>query len=406
MDHPSSRLVAIALLAVALAACTVAPPPDLGPTPERGGSASASTPPSMSPSEIPQVKIAFIEDLSDPESEVRVQPALNGAALALSNAALLGGLPATIDLVPLDTDGDPARAAQIAGEVAADPSFVGAIVAPYLEDQVSAVVVLVGASVPTLSLSSRQPGLSALGLTVWRRLVVSTPEEAAALAASVDASRGARGGVCLLRGPGSMDARWAHLVQRALGSEVVLQDVAPGPEAVPSAIPKVEAAGCGTVVWGGPAEEGAVFRSAMAQAGMGRVELAGGDLLKDDAYLAAAGRAGGPTLATCPCVDLLTSTDLASQRFIQDYQAEHGLAPGSYAVEAWDAARMFVQAVRSGAITRIAVLAELETAPPFAGLANTYAFASDGELTEASAVVHVYRDEGGRWIETSPALEP
>lgn len=352
------------------------------------------------------MKIAFIEDLSDPEAEGRVQSALNGAALGLSNAALLGGLPATIDLVPLDTGGDPDRAAQIAGEVAADPSFVGAIIAPYLEDQASAAVVLDGAGVPTLSLSSRQPGLGALGLTTWRRLVASHAEEAAALAASVEASTGSRRRVCLLRGPEATDARWARLVERALGSEVVLQDLAPGADAVPSVIAKVEAAGCGTVVWGGSAEEGAAFGSAMAQARLGRVELAGGDLLKDDAHLGAAGRAGAPTLATCPCVDLSTSTYLAAQRFIQDYQAEHGLPPGPYAAEAWDAARMFVQAVRSGAITRIAILAELETAPPFAGLANTYAFASDGELAASSAVVHVYRDEGGRWIETSPGLEP
>jgi ABC-type branched-subunit amino acid transport system substrate-binding protein len=100
----------------------------------------------------------------------------------------------------------------------------------------------------------------------------------------------------------------------------------------------------------------------------------------------------------CPCADLSTATDLASQRFIQDYQADFGVPPGAFAAEAWDAAGMFVRAFRAGGASADGVRAILWRTETYQGLANTYAFQPDGELTPSSARVRLYRDEGGRWI--------
>jgi ABC-type branched-subunit amino acid transport system substrate-binding protein len=104
-------------------------------------------------------------------------------------------------------------------------------------------------------------------------------------------------------------------------------------------------------------------------------------------------------VAACPCADLSTSTDLAAQRFIQDYQADFGLPPGAFAAEAWDVAGMFVRAFRAGATSRAQVLASLWGTDRFRGLANTYVFEPDGELAPGSARVRLFRDEGGRWIQ-------
>ena len=124
----------------------------------------------------------------------------------------------------------------------------------------------------------------------------------------------------------------------------------------------------------------------------------GGDAMKDPTYLSVSGRAGLGTVAACPCADLSTSTGLAAQRFIQDYQADFGLPPGAFAAEAWDVAGMFVRAFRAGATSRSQVLASLWGTDRFRGLANTYEFEPHGELTAGSARVRLFRDEGGRWI--------
>jgi branched-chain amino acid transport system substrate-binding protein len=127
--------------------------------------------------------------------------------------------------------------------------------------------------------------------------------------------------------------------------------------------------------------------------------------MKDPVYLAVSGRAGLGSAVACPCVDLSTATGLASQRFIQDYQADFGVPPGAFAAEAWDAAGMFVQALRAGGATGAEVLSFLWETQTYRGLAGTYEFEPDGELARSSARVRLYRDEGRRWIPLrSPAV--
>ena len=75
----------------------------------------------------------------------------------------------------------------------------------------------------------------------------------------------------------------------------------------------------------------------------------------------------------------------------------------SHSAEAWDAARMFVQVLRSGAEDRGAVAAALAETGTYDGLVGRYEFAPDGELRRGTAIVHLYRDEGGRWIEVNDA---
>jgi len=57
-----------------------------------------------------------------------------------------------------------------------------------------------------------------------------------------------------------------------------------------------------------------------------------------------------------------------------------------------------VRAFRAGAASVEAVLAMLGGTETYRGLAGTYVFQPDGELTRSSAPVRLYRDEGRRWI--------
>jgi branched-chain amino acid transport system substrate-binding protein len=361
-------------------------------------SPSATTAPT--PSTPVQLKVAFIEDLSSDETEGRILPSLQAAGLAFANATLGGALPAAVDLVPMDTQGDPSQTSDIVDEITTDPTYVAALIAPYLSDQAGLAEALDETGVPTLSLSIGQPALGTAGLTAWRRIVANRAEETAALAAYVTALPAAGGGVCVARGPDPQDARLAHLVVRALGSAAGPSVTVADPEAAASTATEIAGTGCGVVVWAGSAAIAEALRTALTQRAAD-VVLVGGDDLKDDAYPDVVGPAGDGTVAFCPCADLSSSTDLSAQRFIQDFQAEHGLPPGPYAAEAWDAAKMLVRALGSGATSRAEVLAFLAASGPFQGLANRYEFAPGGELTPAAAVVHAYRDRGGRWIELS-----
>ena len=403
------RSIAFSLgLAVAVGACTTDAEP-VSPGPRSTSASASATSPSSSPTATIasiSLTVAFIEGLDGEETLDRVAPAFQAARLAFSNAEVVTGLPVDVEVVAYDTEGDPERAAEIAAEIVTTPEIVAAIGAPGLTDQAAIGDALDAAGVPWISLSSAGSGLGDRDWTGWRRLVADQVVQGGVLAQTVDALGASEHGVCLL-GDGTAPARsLLGAAVRALQAEVVLR--AAVPEAQPdlaAVVGNVAETGCGVVLWAGEGSGGAALRRRLVEEGLRRVMFVGSDRIRDQAFLEAAGQAGESTLATCPCVDVSTSSDLAAQRFIQDYQSEFGLPPGPYAVEAWDAARMLVAAFRGGAVERGSVRTALEVMRTFVGLAETYRFGFGGDLADPAAAVHVSRVEGGRWLEIS-ALGP
>ncbi len=346
--------------------------------------------------------VAFIEALDGEETLGRVAPAFQGARLAFSNAEEVTGLPVDVQVVAYDTEGDPERAGEIAAEIVSTPEIVAAIGAPGLTDQAEIGDALDAAGVPWVSLSGAGPDIGDRDWTGWRRLVADQVVQGTVLAQAADSLKGSSDGACLL-GDGTTQARsLLGAAARELRSQVVLR------AAVPQAQPEVAAAagnvaeaGCGVVLWGGGESLGAALRRQLVEEGLRRAPFVGSDRIRDRGFLETAGPAAEGVIATCPCVDLSNSTDLAAQRFIQDYQSEFGLPPGPYAVEAWDAARMLVAAFRDGAVERGPVRTAIEAMTTFDGLAGTYRFGFGGDLTDAAASVHISRVEGGRWLEIS-----
>ncbi|MGZ8578485.1 MAG: branched-chain amino acid ABC transporter substrate-binding protein, partial [Actinomycetota bacterium] len=402
--HPPVRSLALGLLLTIVAgSCTTNGGP--GPPGPRSASASASaTSPSPSPTvttaPIISLTVAFIEALDGEEADDRVAPAFQGARLAFSNAEVVTGLAVDVEVVAYDTEGDPTRADEIAAEIVTTPEIVAAIGAPGLTDQAAIGDALDAAGVPWISLSGAGSGLGDRDWTGWRRLVADQVVQGTVLAQTVDALKASGHGVCLL-GDGTAPARsLLGAAVRTLQAEIVLRAAVPGAQPdVAAAVGDVAEAGCGVVLWGGEGSAGAALRGQLVREGLRRVAFVGSDRIRDQSFLEAAGRAGEGTLATCPSVDVSTSTDLAAQRFIQDYQSEFGLPPGPYAVEAWDAARMLVAAFRGGAVERGPVSAALEVMRTFDGLAGTYRFGFGGDLADAAASVRISRVEGGRWLE-------
>ena len=77
------------------------------------------------------VKVAFFQDATVPGASQVVTPSYLALRLALADALDRGSIPVAPEVVDLDTEGDPAKAAELATEVAEDPSYVAAVVAPF-----------------------------------------------------------------------------------------------------------------------------------------------------------------------------------------------------------------------------------------------------------------------------------
>lgn len=349
------RLAALAL--VALAGCEAAAP----------GSVRAGE----DPADV--VRVAFLKDLSVPDADEHALPAVRAAALAFETASLReNDAPTTaIELDEFDLGADPGAL----DAIAADSRIVGLIVAPGVDGGEAADV-----DVPVVSLS----GLGAGGVRgSWIRMVPPL-----ATAADVLGARFQRSAPCVLSEAPPPDPLFG-LVSRRLPDSLARAIDPMDVEEV------VREADCGTVIWAGGPDGAAIAAEALASAS---VRFVGGDRLLDPDFLSVAGEAAEGAFALCACTNLSTSTELAVRRFIQDYQSEHGVAPGAYAVEAWDAAHLFLRAVGDGSTTRARVARSIRAVRVIEGLGGTFRVGSNGEPVHPRALLRLYRVEGGRWV--------
>jgi branched-chain amino acid transport system substrate-binding protein len=126
--------------------------------------------------------------------------------------------------------------------------------------------------------------------------------------------------------------------------------------------------------------------------------LVGGDRLLDPDFRDDVGAAGEGAVAACACVDVSTSLDPAVLRFMQDYQAEFGTAPGPYAVEAWDAAMALLPQLAAGA-DRARIVETIGSLSTLEGLVSTYGFTRAGELIDPADAVGLVELRSGRWVD-------
>ena len=315
--------------------------------------------------EEPPLRIAFVQDLSAPDADEHVQSALQAAELAVAMQATEG---APVELVPFDLAEEPSAI----DEIGSDPSFLAAIVGPGADGSAVA-----EAGVPTVSVSTAGP-TPADGS--WRRFVAPIDVLADVVAAALAGSE-----PCVLSEEPAPDGLAGLLTDR-LGEPAATLDPAEAPSFV-------EASGCDAVAWAGSPDPGAELARALPDG----IALVGGDRLLDPDFLDAGSAADGAR-AACSCVDLSTSTDPETMRFIQDYQSEYGLPPGPYAVEAWDAAHAVLLALQGSEPTRDDARDWLGQVTRFEGLAADYAFDPTGELVVPYAFARLSRVAGGRWL--------
>jgi branched-chain amino acid transport system substrate-binding protein len=349
------------------------------------------------------VRIAFFQDLSVPDHVDLVSPSFLAFDLALQRR--LAGLGIEAELVQLDTGGDAAQALDMARDVVADPSYALAVVAPFWHEPAVVAQVLADAGVPTISLSpvSASPWLASGpprgdALELWRRFVPDRAAEAALLA-DIAARRSAQGvaqPVCLVRDGSRYGVGLIAQVTAALEDWPVTAVDAADPEAAAGA---VREAGCPVVVWGGFAPGARSFARALrdADAARGRpVDLAGDAMKTIVPPTSPAGDGVVVGSVACSCVDVSIGLRLSSRRFVNVFQSEHGLAPGVYAAEAWDAGRLTASALETAGTDRASMRAWMAAFTAYEGVARSYAFDDLGELTGGRPGLFVAA--GTRWL--------
>lgn len=352
--RPTRTAIAMVAATLALAACEP----------------SAPTSP-LNPSGPEFLKVAFVKDLSVPDADEHALPAVQAARLAFETASTNDPNRTPVELQEFDLQQDPADLQVIE----ADRAYVGVIVAPGVNETVAPL----DADLPVVSLSGLGQGD---GRQAWIRLVAPVTTVVDALAARLR-----RAHPCVLAEDPAPDPLFDMLAERLPNASAETVDPATATEVAADA-------GCTTVIWAGGPDGGAAAARDLRPAG---VTLVGADRLLDPDFLSGAGSEAEGSFALCACSTVSTSTELAARRFIQDYQSQHGVAPGAYAVEAWDAAHMILRALADGETTRSQVARSLEQVTEVQGLEGTHRLGADGEPLDPRALLRLYVVRGGRW---------
>jgi len=331
-----------------------------------------------------------------------VVPGYQAAELAfeLGNAGAFGILPVKLELVPEDTAGLPGTAAAIAEQIASDPEFVGVIGPAFSGESQAAGEALDEAAVPFMTPSATNPGLADNSWTHWFRAVANDDAQGAAAAQYIRTVLGPNCTFVLSDGSTYGDGLAAIVSQdlQKKGAAVRAGKVlTPGRNRYAKLAGSVGRSGCGVVFYGGYAPEAARIRKQLSVAGVRHVTLVGGDGIRDASFLAATRASGRGTVATCPCANVVASAGASARAFIARYTERWGEPPGIYSAEAWDVAQMYLAAIKSAKVTRVAITDFFRGLSGFRGLTKTYTFEADGELADASGLVYIYRDEGENW---------
>jgi branched-chain amino acid transport system substrate-binding protein len=347
------------------------------------------------------IRVAFFQDLSVPDHVDLVSPSFLAFETVVQRR--LDGAGASVEIVQFDTAGDADAAIEMAREVADDATFVLAVAAPFWHEPAGVGRILAEAGVPTISLSpvSASPWLGSPDLPgdarqLWRRFVPDRSAEAGLLATM--AARGASTDrpVCLVQDGSAYGAGLIDLVRDALDgqSSTRVDGADPG-----GAASTIATAGCSVVVWGGFPPGARDLARSMREAGSARgrpLDLAGDALKTIVPPTSPQGDGVVVGSVACSCVDVATDLELPSRRFLNLYQSEHGLAPGVYAAEGWDAGRLAADAVRDGATDRTRMREAFAGLTEHEGVARTYVFDDDGDLVGGEPGLYVAA--GTRWL--------
>ncbi len=327
-------------------------------------------------------------------------PALEGFRLAILKNEDAGTSPVEIEVDELDTGGDPTQAMDLARQIAADPSYVLVVAAPFWAEPDAVRTYLDARGLTTLGLSTLgAPAAAGGSLPLVAPLDIQVKALRPYLLGPLGHLLGPLGPVCLVTDGTVYGTAIARGMRQMLGTQVALvATLSNEPSDIGALVTRIRTSGCPTVGWAGFDTGAAALRIALSESGLGHVAIVGADAMKTNEYLTTSGAGGEGTLVSCSCVDLSFSTALKTQVFIHDYQSEFGTPPGLYAAEGYDAGGMFLAALAGGASTHGGVRAALADERTYRGIATTYSFDPRGELEGARARVGLFIDRAGRWI--------
>ncbi|GAA1893720.1 branched-chain amino acid ABC transporter substrate-binding protein [Williamsia serinedens] len=286
-----------------------------------------------------------------------------------------------ITLKTFDTEGDPQKASQVAPQITNDQSIIGLIGPAFSGETKATGGVFNQAGLVATTASATNPALATNGWKTFFRGLANDDVQGPAVAKYMTGKLGFKK-VCVIKDDSEYAAGLAKAITTGLGSandSSCNGDVKTKDRDFSAIITKVNAAKPDAVFYAGYYAEAAPLVQQMKNAGV-EATFVSGDGVNDPQFVSQAGSAAKGADLSCPCGP-------APDAFKSAYKTEFNQDPGVYSVEAYDLATILMRGIGAGNTTRPKLLEYVRNYDG-QGLARTYKWTSDGELT--SSLIWMY----------------
>lgn len=346
--------------------------PESGSTPaDPAGDGKANCPP---------VAIAVAGPLTGPDTPFGTN-VRDGAELAVEqhNAANPG---CQVTLKTFDTEGDPQKATSVAPQIVDEETVIGLVGPTWSGETKATGAIFDQAGLVAISPSATNPALSEQGWKSFFRGLSSDAVQGPSLANYLKNALGVKK-ACVVDDSTDAGVGQTKAIAETLGpiSDPACRiSIKKGDKDFSAAVSQIMGQSPDAVIFASYYTEGALLLQQLREAGFTGI-FAGPDGLKDPQFLKASGQAAKDAVLSCPCGP-------ATGSFVEAYTKAFGQAPGTYSVEAYDAATILLKGIDSGAVTRPALLSFVQGYDG-QGLARKYRWTDTGELTSNS--IWIYR---------------
>jgi len=338
------------------------------------------------------LKIGFMGDLTGESSGIVIPPR-NGATLAVdeynaTNPAM------KLELVEYDSQGSPDQAVPLIQQAIQQDKIVGLIGPTFSGESKAVGPILEQGKIPSVSPSATNPGLAQNGWKYWHRVVANDADQGPAIVDFLVRAK-SPANAFVISDDQEYSVGLADTVFQAFQAEgvsVERDQFAQGASDYSSTVAKVNAAKPGVIVYGGYYAQAGRLLKQLRDAGV-TATFASGDGSLDPQIIAGAGApaAEGAVLA-CPCNIPFGATEGALADFTKRYKAAVDVDPAIYSTEGYDAATLFINAVKAGNTTPDAINTFISGAN-LDGLSKKIAFKPNGE-PDVNAIF-IYRVKNG-----------
>lgn len=303
----------------------------------------------------------------------------NGARLALDQ---YNGRCA-VEIVPFDSQGEPAQAPALAARAVRDERVVALIGPTYSGELRVTGPLLQEAGLPLVTVATNA-ALSQNGWEIFHRIVANDAVQGQAAAAYIAGTLRAER-VAVVHDNSEYGLGIAEIVSAGLGDSVIFTDsIDPTAQDYSSTVNGVRGAGPDTIFYGGYYAEAGRLLKQLRDAGVTATFMTD-DAAKDPGLIEAAGQpAAEGALVTCPCAP-------AEQAFLAAYTQAFGEQPGTYSAEGYDAANVLLAAIEAGSTDRGSVNRFLDGID-HAGITKRIAFDEHGEVADQRIFLYQVRD--------------